>query len=69
MKDIIISWVLDRLAEHSTWRGIILLITAAGVQLSPDRATAIISAGLALVGIINVIRREKSNHPLPPSNP
>lgn len=53
----LVSWALNRLAENSTWRGIILLLTAAGVAISPEQAAAITSAGLALVGLINVIRK------------
>ena len=51
------NWLLKRLQEVSTWRGIILLLTAIGVKLEPDLAEAIIAAGLALVGIINIVRR------------
>jgi hypothetical protein len=51
------SYVLDRLKENSTWRGIIMVATAAGLKLEPDAANAIIAAGLALVGLINVFRR------------
>lgn len=52
------NYVIDRLAENSTWRGIILLITATGVQVSPELAGAIVTAGLGLVGLINVVRKE-----------
>lgn len=54
----IVSWLKARLTEQSTWRGIVLLITALGVKLSPDQASAIIAAGLAIVGAINVFRSE-----------
>jgi len=55
MKNLIHS-VLERLTENSTWRGIILLLTAAGVRLEPEFQNAIIAAGLSIVGLINVIR-------------
>jgi len=51
------STILERLTENSTWRGIILLVTAAGLRLEPELQNQIIAAGLALVGIINVIRK------------
>lgn len=54
-----LNYILDRLAESSTWRGIALLATAAGVQLSPEQSTAIITAGLGIVGAINVFRKER----------
>ena len=52
------NYLLERLTENSTWRGIIMLLTAVGVQLDPAQANAIIAAGLALVGIINVFRKQ-----------
>ena len=53
------SYVLDRLTENSTWRGLVMLATALGVQLDPSQANAIIAGGLALVGLINVFRKAK----------
>jgi len=56
-----IQYILERLNETSTWRGIISLLTGLGVKLRPDMAEAIISAGLALMGVINIGRKEKTN--------
>jgi hypothetical protein len=53
------DYIISRLSESSTWRGLVLLVTALGVQLSPDLQAAIVSSGLALVGLINVVRTEK----------
>lgn len=50
MKD----FFLTRLREASTWRGIVMLLTAAGVALSAAQTEAIIAAGMALVGLIGV---------------
>ena len=55
MKDYLIA----RAKEPSTWRGIILILTAAGVPIAPEMQTAIISAGLALAGIIGAITPDK----------
>ena len=52
-------FVLDRLSENSTWRGLILVGTAVGLKLEPDHQEAIVAAGLGLVGAINVFRKEK----------
>jgi hypothetical protein len=52
-------YILDRLAENSTWRGIILVGTAVGLRLEPDHQEAIVAAGLGLVGEINVFRKGK----------
>lgn len=42
------------LGEASTWRGIIFILTAVGVQLDPAQQTAIITAGMALAGLVGV---------------
>ena len=54
-----IKYILERLNETSTWRGGISILTGLGVKLRPDLAESIISAGLALMGMVNVLRKEK----------
>jgi len=49
------NYVLERLKESSTWRGIILLLTAIGVPIAPAMADMIVSAGLAIVGLIGAV--------------
>lgn len=49
------KYILERLKEASTWRGIVALITAVGVALSPEQVEAIVAAGLAVVGLIGVL--------------
>ena len=56
---IALLYILDRLSENSTWRGIILLCMAAGCRWSPEFQNQIIAAGLSLVGVINVLRKSK----------
>lgn len=51
--------VRELLGEPSTWRGIALLLTAAGIQLSPDQVAAITSVGLAVTGFIGAFCRDK----------
>jgi hypothetical protein len=55
----IVEIVLTRLSENSTWRGLILVAMALGLKLEPELQAAILSAGLGLVGLINVIRKSK----------
>lgn len=55
MKD----YILARAKEPSTWRGLILLLTAAGVPIAPQMTEAIISVGLAVVGLIGVAVPDK----------
>lgn len=50
------------LKEPSTWRGIVPLLTSAGVQLSPDMQGAVISAGLAVAGLIGALVSDKSRN-------
>lgn len=42
------------LGEAATWRGFVMILTAVGIQLDPDQQAAIISAGLAVAGILAV---------------
>ena len=56
---VILFKILDSLSQSTTWRGLILLATAAGVHLSPDIQNQIVALGLGLVGLINVIRKGK----------
>jgi hypothetical protein len=51
--------IISYLSQQSTWKGLIGLATAAGLVLDPEQAAAIIAAGMALVGLINVFRNEK----------
>ena len=55
----IVNIILERLSENSTWRGFILVATALGVQLEPELQNHIVAGGLAIVGLINVIRKGK----------
>ena len=52
-------YILDRLSENSTWRGVILICTAVGLKLEPEHQEAIVAAGLSLVGVINIFRKGK----------
>ena len=49
------SYLIDRAKEPSTWRGIVLLLTAAGVPVAPAMSEAIVSVGLAVAGLIGVV--------------
>jgi hypothetical protein len=53
-----INYILARLSENSTWRGILLVATAAGLKLEPELQNQILAAGLGLVGLINVLRKQ-----------
>ena len=53
------NYLIDRLNEASTWRGLALMLGALGVGVSPDMVNAIGSAVMAALGAIEVIRRER----------
>lgn len=53
----IIEVILDKLSENSTWRGLILLAMALGLKLDPEMQNQILTTGLSIVGLINVIRK------------
>ena len=52
---IFFKYVIARLKEPSTWRGLVLLVTSLGVALNEEQSTAIIAAGIALAGAIGVL--------------
>lgn len=51
-KPIVKSYLIDRLGEASTWRGLFALMTAAGISLAPEQQTAIITLGMAAIGFV-----------------
>ena len=55
----IVRYILNRLSEASTWRGIIAMLTAVGVTLDPAQIDAIIALGLALMGAVGVFFPDK----------
>ncbi len=55
-----LKYVMERLKEASTWRGIIAFITAAGVTISPELIDQIVAAGLAIMGIIGMLFKDKA---------
>lgn len=51
------EYLLERLGEASTWRGLIMLLTAFGVGISPELSNAIIASGMALVGVVGAVTK------------
>jgi hypothetical protein len=64
MKD----WILDRLKENSTWRGLILLAGLLGAHFRPDQQEQLVGTALAIIALINVFRKAPSV-PAGPYNP
>ena len=53
------AYILERMKEPSTWRGLTLLLTALGIPLAPGVSDAIIAAGLGIAGLIGALTPDK----------
>lgn len=52
------EWLLDRLQEESTWKGVSLVAGMFGIILSPDRLVEIGTAVGIIYGAVDMIRKE-----------
>ena len=55
------KYIIERLKEASTWRGLIAVLTALGLVISPDLQAAIIATGLALIGLVGALTKDKKD--------
>ena len=55
------TYLIDRLKEPSTWRGLVMIATACGAVLSPDQREAIVTGGLLVVGLIGAAMADKKS--------
>lgn len=46
------EFIIARGKEASTWRGLVALVTAVGITLSPEQGEAIVALGLAVMGAL-----------------
>lgn len=60
-------YALQRLTERSTWIGLIGLVTAAGVAISPALAEQIAAAGAGLAGMILILVQDKPTTVIKPT--
>lgn len=51
----ILPWIIARMKEPSTWKGLIALAAACGVVINPEYAAIILAAGVGMAGFINVV--------------
>lgn len=56
-----LDFILERGKEASTWRGLMALVTAVGIAVSPELGEAIVALGLAVIGILGVLTKDKTN--------
>lgn len=51
----IVKTILEYFLHTSTWKGLIAIATAAGVTIAPELADKIIAAGIAVIGVVQVV--------------
>lgn len=51
----LLPFIVARLREASTIRGLLLCLTATGVALKPDAIDAIVTFGVGLAGLLGVL--------------
>ena len=57
---LLFRYAINRLREPSTWQGINVVTTAAGVSISPEMTSQIVALGVAAAGVIHAVFPEKS---------
>jgi len=65
------DWIINRLKEESTWRGIIAFAASVAVAIGklgwatwlqdPATQTAIIAGAIGIIGLINIIKKQLSS--------
>ena len=53
------KYILDRLKEPSSWRGLVMIATAFGVTVNPELLNSIIIVGTGLAGVIGFVFKDK----------
>lgn len=56
-----LTWLMARLVEPTTWIGLSTILTAAGVALAPELKEAIVSTGVAVGGLLAILLKEKAS--------
>jgi len=54
------DYIVTQFRDPLTWRGLILIMTAGGITISPQHSEALTVAGLFFAGLVAVISKE--NH-------
>lgn len=49
------KYLIDRLKEPSTWRGLIMVATGVGASWSPQSQETIVYVGVAIAGVVGAI--------------
>lgn len=59
------KYIIDKIKEPSTIRGLVMLLGLAGAKFSPEQSEAIIQTVVAVVGLIEIFRQETPKPPTP----
>lgn len=51
-------YLLERMQEPSTWRGLVMLATGLGVAISPETIEQVVVAGTAITGLIGMFTKD-----------
>jgi hypothetical protein len=53
------KYILERLQEPSTWRGLIMIVTSLGVAINPAMVGPLVAAGTGVAGLVGVLTADK----------
>ena len=54
-----IQWIIERGKERTTWLGVIAIASSFGITIAPEMIEHIITAGLAISGLIAIAVKDK----------
>ena len=57
------NWLKERFKEPSTYQGVVAIASAVGASISPELWEAIATFAVGLIGLIQVIKKEKQEAP------
>ena len=54
----LLAWLQARAREPSTYRGLVGLFMTMGIVVDPEKLNAILTAGIGLISLINVFKKD-----------
>jgi uncharacterized membrane protein len=54
-----VTYILQLLKQPSTYKGLVLILGAVGLVISPEQAQSIVAAVIAILGVWEAFRNEK----------
>jgi hypothetical protein len=54
----LLAWLKARAREPSTLRGIVGLFMTMGITLDPEKLNLVLTAGITVISLINMIKRD-----------